>query len=216
MRTLSLILLLATPAYGGEIFKEVRLTDGTVIKEAQVTKVTGTLFVLTHKNGITRVPAEKLPADLRAKYEAAFEQGVPSKDEAERIAAAREKLRLEAMGIRVEMRVKEGRGFFRYHFKGIDLTGKGCTGTLKVKYELKDKDGYRWGSAKGTKFKAAPEGDGLASFDWVAGPRGPDRRTGLIGIHWTLTTNDGRCFVGFERLTGNEEGKLPPEEKRKK
>jgi hypothetical protein len=211
MKTLFLILLLVSPLFAGEQFtgetlKEVRLKDGTVLKEVSVTKVTPTILVLTHKDGITRVPKEKLPADLLAKYGGAME-------EAEKAEAQREKekkAKLAADGLKVEVTVKEGVGFFRYYLMGHDLTGKGCAGSLSVTYATK---GTTFGSGtKEAAFKAAADGDGSASFDWVKGPGGPFCKTGVTGVQWTLTTDDGRRFRGVVPVPWRTEGWLPPED----
>ncbi|HWB05725.1 MAG TPA: hypothetical protein VG796_22080 [Verrucomicrobiales bacterium] len=206
MKSLALILLLASLSFAGERFtgefKEVRLTDGTVLKEVVVTKVLPTILYLTHKNGITKVPKEELPADVMAKYAAAFE-------EAEK-AAAQRKERLAADGLKVKVLAKEGVGFFRYFLTGCDLTGKGCTGTLSVSYATKDAP---FGSGtKEAAFKAGPDGDGFAAFDWVPGPSGPLHRMGVSKVQWTLTTDDGRRFRGVASVPWNTEGRVPPED----
>lgn len=67
------LVLFSSLALAGDVI----LTDGTTLKDAAVTKVEGNIVSVTHSEGIVRIPIERLPEEVRVKYQKTTEPQTP-------------------------------------------------------------------------------------------------------------------------------------------
>lgn len=223
MKIIALILTLPCAALqAGDVIKEIKLTDGTVLKDVEVKDSTPRGVKLSHKDGIGIFRLDLLPVDLRKKYggdiEAAKAAAKQKAEDAEktarsvrRNAEASTAVEEKAKGVTLSiLAVKQGSGFFRYFIIARNLTGDAMDGTLSVHYS--SKFAPKGVGSRERKVSLAKDGASSGFIDWHTGP--PCRHgaePGLRTFEWTYKTKDGVEFTGSspvpdkitERLTSD-------------
>jgi hypothetical protein len=204
----------------GDTFEELRLTDGTILKNVEVKEVSAQGLKVTHENGSGVFSKKLLPPDVLKKFAADFETAEQEalekamvKRQAGEAKAAKDKADLAAQGISLEVFVAEGAGFFRYYLKATDLTGRQTGGKLTVRYETPDHPAGVNAKEVPIRFK---ERTGSAGVDWFTGPPVRHSKAGVINLQWVFKTPDGGRYEGTSKVPNKIWKVLPPDEKMEK
>lgn len=88
MKTLLALLTLTGAALAGDTYPELKLTDGTVLKEVEVRDVSAKGAKLSHKDGVGTYRAAQLPKEFREKYPDLMDAEKQAAVDGERKAAA--------------------------------------------------------------------------------------------------------------------------------
>lgn len=219
MKAAALLLTFVALASAQEKLAELKLRDGSVLKEVTIIRAELKGLRCEHKDGAGLIKKENLPADVAARYAEHFEleekvikeKEAAAKDAAEVKAAMAAAAAAEKGTEIINTAIYEGAGFFRYHLSIRELAGKEGRGVLSLMPASQWKpNGF--GTRK-VNLDLAAGGAEQITIDFHTGPVcRHGKEAGVRRFDWAFKTEDGRRYSGSIHILDAIAGGLEPDD----